>query len=148
MLSQSSSRNLLENPIGPVLRHDSNPYKSYEKDRSPSRLSIESEQQLKRNNSDGIKMSVHEMGEKKKTINFNIARRKSTRPQQVRVLQIKVKQAQIRLGKKIRRVVNLKNHATELAHLKVCKYTTNEILHFVSTQQVPSKLRKLHAIQG
>lgn len=44
MISQSSSRNLLENPMGPVLKHDPHPFKSYEKDRSPSRFSIESEQ--------------------------------------------------------------------------------------------------------
>ncbi|CAD8175837.1 unnamed protein product [Paramecium pentaurelia] len=82
MISQSSSRNLLDNPMGPVLQHDPHPFKSYEKDRSPSRLSIESEQQPKINNGEGIKMSIYETGEKKKTINFNIARRKSTRPQQ------------------------------------------------------------------
>ncbi|CAD8082195.1 unnamed protein product [Paramecium sonneborni] len=68
--------------MGPVLRHDPHPFKSYEKDRSPSRLSIESEQQLKINNNEGIKMSVHESADKKKNINFNIARRKSTKSQQ------------------------------------------------------------------
>ncbi|CAD8088590.1 unnamed protein product [Paramecium primaurelia] len=83
MLSQSSSRNLLENAMGPALRHDPHPFKCYEKDRSPSRLSIESEQQLKINNSEGIKMSIHETADKKKTINLNIARRKSTRTQQL-----------------------------------------------------------------
>ena len=80
MLSLSSSRNLLENPIGPVLRYDPHPLKSYEKDRSPSRISIESEQQLKINNSEGIKMSINDTADKKKTINFNIARRKSAKP--------------------------------------------------------------------
>lgn len=81
MLSYCSSRNLLENTMGPALKHDPHPYKCYEKDRSPSRLSIESEQQIKIINSEGIKISMHDTADKKKTINLNIARRKSTRTQ-------------------------------------------------------------------
>ncbi|CAK88862.1 unnamed protein product (macronuclear) [Paramecium tetraurelia] len=83
MLSQRSSRKLLDNAIGPSLRYDPQANRCYEKDRSPSRLSIDSEQQLKINNSEGIKLSIHDTADKKKTINLNIARRKSARTQQM-----------------------------------------------------------------